>query len=325
MPIEFYLSLSTLYYFGILMNSSQNILLLGAHISTAGGFDQAIARGESIGCTTIQIFTKNNRQWSAPPLSVSAITAFKNAVEHSSIKIVIAHAAYLINLGSSANEIRNKSLHAVIDELERCHQLNIPYLVLHPGAKGDTPELDCLTRIADQLDLALSKANSTTMILLETMAGQGNSICATFEQLAYIYDRVTHKKRIGICFDTCHIFVAGYDLRTESTYHKTWQAFDTILGLNLLKAIHLNDSKKPLGSRVDRHEDIAKGMIGANAFKLLINDARFFNIPKILETPKEGLIDDWRNMRTIEGLISPENKNLLRIDIPQTFGEAKSK
>ncbi len=303
--------------------NKEKTLLLGAHISTAGGFDQAIKRGESIGCTAIQIFTKNNRQWSATPISNQAIVAFKNAQKNSSIKMVIAHAAYLINLGSSHHEIQNKSLHALIDELERCHQLSIDYLVLHPGSKGETTEQKSLARIAHQLDYAIQKANSSTMILLETMAGQGNSIGTTFEQLASLYDRITHKHRIGICFDTCHVFVAGYDLRSPETYHQTWETFKKILGLDLLKAIHLNDSKKPLGSRVDRHEDITQGMLTESAFTLLINDSRFFDIPKILETPKEGLFDDWRNMKRIGDLITPENKQLLRIYVPETFERGK--
>lgn len=307
------------------MQHTSPMLLLGAHISTAGGFENAIIRGESIGCTAIQIFTKSNRQWAAKPIESSVSMAFKNALQHSFIKIVIAHAAYLINIGSPNTEIRNKSTLALIDELDRCHQLGIPYLVLHPGAKGNTTDQECLQRIAEQLDVACQKTQGKTMILLETMAGQGNSVCNTFEQLASIYEHVTHKKRIGVCFDTCHTFVAGYDMQTEASYHQTWHTFDDILGLTMVKVIHINDSKKPLGSRVDRHEHIGQGKIGETFFKLLMNDPRFFDIPKILETPKEGLLEDWHNMRTLAHLITPKNKHIIKIDIPQTFKEAKSK
>ncbi len=303
----------------------QYTLLLGAHMSTAGGFEKAIVRGEAIGCTVIQIFTKSNRQWAASPLTPPAIAAFKDALQHSSIQTVVAHAAYLINIGSSNPELRHKSTMALIEELDRCHYLGIPYLVVHPGAQGHADDHDCLARIAQQLDIVLSKTIGTTMILLETMAGQGNSTCATFEQLAYIYEQTSHKNRIGICFDTCHAFVAGYDFTTPELYEKTWRMFDTILGIDLIKVIHLNDSKKTLGSRVDRHEHISHGKLGETAFKLLMNDTRFFNVPKILETPKEGLIDDWRNMQTLVHLITPANKQKLRIDIPTTFAEAKSK
>lgn len=303
----------------------QHTLLLGAHISIAGGFENAITRGESIGCTAIQIFTKSNRQWAAPAIREDAIAVFKNTLHHSSVKQVIAHAAYLINIGSAHTPIRDKSTNAVIDELHRCHQLGIPYLIIHPGAHGHETQYECLTRIAEQLNYILSVATGTTIIVLETMAGQGTNVCATFEQLAYIYERVVDKKRVGICFDTCHVFAAGYDLQTEETYEHTWKTFDAILGLNLLKVIHVNDSKKPVQSHVDRHEDIGKGKIGLTAFKLLMNDSRFFTIPKILETPKESLADDWRNMRTLVDLITPENKRILYIDIPQTYSEAKSK
>lgn len=303
----------------------QHTLLLGAHISIAGGFDQAIVRGESIGCTAIQIFTKSNRQWTAAPIGEDAIIAFKNARKHSSITQVIAHAAYLINIGSPHEHIRTKSTQAVIDELHRCHQLGIPYLVMHPGAHGTEPINECLTRIAEQINHILTIDTGTTTLVLETMAGQGTNVCDSFEQLAYIYQQVTHKKRFGICFDTCHVFAAGYDLQTKEAYNNTWKIFDNILGRDLLKVIHLNDSKKPLGMHVDRHEDIGKGKLGLDAFKFIMNDSRLFDIPKILETPKESLRDDWRNMRTLADLVTTENRRVLKIDIPEALSEAKSK
>jgi deoxyribonuclease-4 len=297
-------------------------LLLGAHISIEGGFDKAIIRGESIGCSAIQIFTKSNRQWFAKPLADIAIATFKTTLQQSSIAAVVAHAAYLINIGSSNTEIRKKSTLSLIEELQRCHALDLPYLILHPGT-NDQP--DCHTLIAQQLNYALDATPDSTILLLETMAGQGRNTCYRFEQLARIYEKSHHQKRLGICFDTCHTFAAGYDLRTEESYQATWQTFDTILGLNLLKVIHINDSKKPLGSRIDRHTHIAQGELTASSFTLLMNDQRFFHIPKILETPKDSLFDDWTNIKTLVNLITPENKKKFRIDIPSTFVEAKSK
>lgn len=304
---------------------TKKTLLLGAHISIAGGFEQAIIRGESIGCTAIQIFTKSNRQWNAKPIPQETSTLFKEAVRASSIQTVIAHAAYLINIGSPHNETRNKSIQSLMQELHRCQQLTIPYLVLHPGSRGSSSSKECLTAIAQALNQVLDTVPGTTMILLETMAGQGSNVCYHFEQLASVYELCHHKDRIGICFDTCHAFAAGYDLTTQSSYQETWKRFDHILGLDLLKAIHINDSKKGCGARVDRHEHIGKGMIGNECFQLLFNDTRFFTIPKILETPKDSLADDLRNIQHIESLITLKTKDFFRIAIPEMISEAKSK
>jgi deoxyribonuclease-4 len=300
------------------MQHAKKPLLLGAHISIEGGFDKAIIRGESIGCTAMQIFTKSNRQWFAKPIEKEASDLFKNTLQQSSIQSVVAHAAYLINLGSSNADVVQKSTESLIEELQRCHLLNIPYLVLHPGSNG-AHNHDMYKQIIAQLDYALERTNSSTMIALETMAGQGSNSCYQFEQLARIYEQSKHQNRLGICLDTCHIFAAGYDLRSEETYYKTWQQFDTILGINLLKVIHLNDSKKELGSRIDRHEHIAQGKLGSLSFKLLMNDPRFFDIPKILETPKDSLVQDWHNMRTLIDLLTPKTIHTVRIDFSETF------
>jgi len=290
----------------------EHSLLLGAHMSIAGKMSLAIERGESIGCTAIQIFTKSNRQWHAKPLTDEETMSFKKAYKDSSIQSVITHAAYLINIGSPDKEIEKKSIHALEIELNRCADLTIPYLVLHPGSHGNTDEESCLARISANIDKILS-ATSDCTILLETMAGQGSSVGHTFEHLAQIIKHSKHKRRIGVCFDTCHAFVAGYDFRTEKTYDLMWEQFDKIIGINKLKAIHINDSQKDVGSRVDRHADIGKGKIGLKAFELLLNDPKLFDIPKVLETPKTDLSDYKRNMETLIDLISTKTRKLLDI------------
>jgi deoxyribonuclease-4 len=278
-------------------------ILFGAHMSISEGIYKSIERGESIGCTAIQIFTKSNRQWYAKPLDQEDINAFQNAWKKSSIKSIIAHASYLINIGSPNNELAKKSVAALIEELNRCNMLSIPYLVLHPGSHSKTDIESCLQRISDNIDKALEKSDGKTHILLETMAGQGDSVGNTFEQLATIIKHSHHKSKLGVCLDTCHIFAAGYDFRTKEAYNALWNLFDQTIGLEKLHAIHCNDSKTELNSRVDRHTDIGKGKIGLHAFELLFNDHRFAHIPKILETPKESLSDDLRNMKTINALI----------------------
>lgn len=298
------------------MPQEKKKLLLGAHVSTTGGFDKAIHRGESIGCTTIQIFTKNNRQWFAKPITQEEVKAFKIAQSGSIVESVMAHSAYLINIGASDDTIKNKSLQSLKQELERCELLGIPFLILHPGSSGSMNETACLNQIASGLDQIFSEVPGNSMILLETMAGQGSNLCYQFEHIAHIINLSQFKHRLGVCLDTCHVFAAGYDLRTEATYNQLWEKFDSIIGLEKLKAIHVNDSKKELGSRVDRHEHIAQGQLGAESFRLLFNDSRFFNIPKILETPKEALEQDLINMQTICSFLSPQTQELLDIKVP---------
>jgi deoxyribonuclease-4 len=295
--------------------TQKHVLLFGAHISTSGGLEQAIIRGESIGCTAIQLFTKNNRQWNAKPISQEEATLFKQTADASTIRSIVAHATYLINLGSSDELIAGKSVAAVVNELERCAQLNIPYLVLHPGLNAQLTPQECAQRIAANINSVFEQFSGPTVLLLENMAGQGSSVCHTFEQLALIYAHITQKDKVAFCFDTCHAFAAGYDFRTPDLYTDMWRHFDTILGLDTLKAIHINDSKKALGSRVDRHEDIGKGQLGLEPFALLFNDPRFFDIPKILETPKDSLADDARNMAAIRELINNSTKKILGISL----------
>lgn len=292
----------------------EHSLLLGAHMSIAGGIHLAIERGESIGCTAIQIFTKSNRQWHAKPITDEEAIAFKNAWKSSSIQSVIAHASYLINIGSSNHEIEKKSVNALELEIKRCAALDIPYLVLHPGSRTDTNEESCLAKISDNLNKLLTKTSDCT-ILLEIMAGQGTSVGYSFEHLAQIIKNIDHKNRVGVCLDTCHAFAAGYDFGTKKTYNLMWEQFDKIIGINKLKAIHINDSQKDIGSRVDRHTDIGKGKIGFKAFELLFNDPRFFDIPKVLETPKDDLSDDKRNMEKLIDLLTHKTRTLLHVAI----------
>ena len=259
-------------------------LLLGAHMSTSGGLEKSIERAESIGCTTLQIFTKSNRQWQAKELTEGQIALFKNAATQSRLSPVVAHACYLINLAAPDDTIYKKSIDALKIELARCTQLGIQFLVLHPGSAGDQKPEQALNRIvALGLNSALEDYNGQTLLLLENMAGQGSSMGSTLEQLAYMRNNALYGKKIGICLDTCHLFAAGYDLTSQNKYEDFWSSFYTIIGIPHLKVIHLNDSKKELGSHVDRHEDIGKGKIGLQAFQLLMNDPRLFDVAKIFK------------------------------------------
>lgn len=278
-------------------------LLIGAHVSIAGGFNQAIIRGQNIGATCIQIFTKSNRQWYAKPITQDDVAQFLTQQKASSIQMVVAHASYLINLASAKEETAQKSLHALIDELLRCEMLHIPYLVLHPGTYPSIEgRAETLALIAKQINIAFHTVKPKyTTLLLETMAGQGSTVGKTFEELEAIIKHVTLKSHIGVCVDTCHIFAAGYEFYDEKSYKQLWQHFDTIIGLEKLKVFHINDSKKEHNSLVDRHQHIGHGKIKPEAFKLLMQDKKFANIPKILETPKETdeFEDDKRNLATL--------------------------
>jgi deoxyribonuclease IV len=288
-------------------------LLLGAHMSISGGLQHALEDGTQIGCTTIQCFTKSNRQWHAKPITPEEVEIFKKAQKQSDIHPIVAHASYLINIGSPNHATAEKSYGALQEELVRCHLLGIPYLVLHPGSHLGTDVDACLKRIAQYASNALKHAGGDTTLLFETMAGQGSAVGSTFEELAWLVHHTTPHKRVGICMDTCHIFAAGYDFRTPELYTKMWHHFDKIIGRHFLKAIHCNDSIKDVGGRVDRHADIGSGKIGTEGFRLIMNDPSLFHIPKILETPKESLSDDTRNMKKLIGLLSPATKQLLQI------------
>lgn len=281
-------------------------ILLGAHTSIAGGVDKAVERAAKIGCTTFQLFTKNSNQWKASPLNEQVVQNYKRLLKLTKLKPVIAHDSYLINLCAKDKTILKKSREAFIDELQRCEILGIDYLNFHPGSHMGMGEEDGIKLIAESINLAHEKTRGFKVkSMIETTAGQGTSIGYRFEQIKKIIDLVEDKSRLAVCVDTCHIFAAGYDIRTEKNYLKTFEAFDEIIGLKYLKAFHMNDSKKGLGERVDRHEHIGKGKIGLNGFRFIMNDERFVNIPKILETPKgEDMKEDIINMRKLKRLIS---------------------
>lgn len=287
------------------MNVTKKNQLLGAHMSIAGGVKNAILAGESIGCTALQLFTANNRQWNFNLICDEDAREFRECKAHSSIKFFMSHACYLINIGSPDKQIAAKSIKALIAELRRCEQLEIPYATFHPGACTTSTETSCIERIAGNLDEVLEATSETQcMLLLENTAGQGSNVGYTFEQLATIRSLAHHKRRLGVCFDTCHAFAAGYDFTTKEGYKAMWHSFDTIIGLEHLKALHMNDSKKGLDSRVDRHEHIGQGAIGNDAFSFIMNDPALLNIPKILETPKDAdLQEDVMNMKTLRSLV----------------------
>jgi len=280
--------------------------LIGAHESIAGGIHTAFERGKSVGCRTLQIFTKNNNQWSARPLTDEDVANYKTAEKKASIGPVVAHACYLINLCSTNKKIAQKSRAALVDELRRCEMLGIPYLNFHPGNHMGSGELDGIERIAESINRAHEQTPGIAVLsVLETTAGQGSAIGYRFEHLRATIDRIEEPERMAVCIDTCHIFAAGYDIRTEGAYAKTMSEFDDIVGLQRLVAIHANDSRKELGSRVDRHEHIGRGAIGLDGFRLIMNDARLAQIPKILETPKDkDLKEDRVNLATLRRLVA---------------------
>jgi len=279
---------------------------LGAHMSIAGSVTNALRRGESVGCETVQIFTKNNNRWQGKTLSKEDIVAFQEDRNRTSIEPIFAHNCYLINLASPDPVLFEKSITAMIDEVHRCDILALPYLVMHPGAHKGTGTAAGITRIAGGLDDILEATRESSVeLLLETTAGQGTSLGHTFSQLRDIIKRVSFPHRLGICLDSCHIFAAGYDIRTREGYESTIDEFQRLLGLEKLRAIHLNDSKRDLGTRVDRHEHIGKGFLGLDPFRFLLNDPRLVHLPAVLETPKNKDCDEDRvNLAVLRGLIN---------------------
>lgn len=283
------------------------MLLLGAHFSIAGGFHEALLIARRYKCTALQLFTKNSNTWKERIVTDEEISQFHKVREEVGIRAVASHASYLINLASPEPRKHHMSKEALIHELNRSTSLNIPYVVLHPGAHMASGEEKGCLRVAETINEIFDQPPpSQTRLLLETTAGQGSNIGYTFEQLAFMVKNIGDKDRIGFCFDTCHVFAAGYDIRTPKAYAKTMEKFDEILGLKNLCLIHLNDSKKGLGSRIDRHEHITKGMIGTAAFKEIMNDKRLETIPKILETPKgKGEIDyDAINLKVLRDMVT---------------------
>lgn len=278
----------------------------GAHMSISGGLHQAFGHGERAGCDVVQIFSKNQQQWRARPLAEHEVAAFREAQERTGIPAELVHDSYLINLASPDDALWRKSIDAFRDELERCAALGIPGLVTHPGAHVGSGEDAGLARVAAALsELFADGAGQGVTVLLETTAGQGTTLGYRFEHLARIIAACAHPERLGVCLDTCHVFAAGYDISDAAGYARTMEELDAALGLGRVRALHLNDSVKGLGSRVDRHTHIGEGAIGLEGFRLLVNDARFAGLPAVLETPKEAdLADDVRNLATLRGLRS---------------------
>lgn len=266
--------------------------LLGAHMSTAGGLHTAFERGEALGCTAIQIFTSSPRQWRGRELSDEDVAVFRAAWTASSCKVVLAHDIYLTRLGTRDSAIRSKSRSAFVQEILTCQRLGISALVMHPVGDSDSDEDAVLARVAASLNAVFEKVpDEGTRVLLETTAGQGASVGYRFEQLARIIEGVEQEGRLGVCVDTCHVFAAGYDISDAAGWKTMMAELDDTVGRPRLGAIHLNDSRKPCGSRVDRHAHIGQGEIGETAFQEIMRDRRLARIPKVLETPKEDEMD----------------------------------
>ena len=280
-------------------------MLLGAHESNAGGVFNAIYRGQKATCDTIQMFNKANSQWRAKPLDPAEIEKYFAAQQETGISVSCSHASYLINLASPDEALNVKSYESFKLEMERCAMLKIPNLVVHPGShvgSGEQPGMDRI--IANLNKLFADLKENTVTVCLEATAGQGSNLGYTFEQLAYMIDGVQDKTHIGVCVDTCHIFAAGYPIADPADYKATMKKFDDIVGLDRLRILHLNDSKKGLGDKVDRHEHIGEGKIGIEGFRNILNDKRLSKIPMIIETPKEDdLAEDIKNLALLRSLV----------------------
>ena len=264
---------------------------IGAHISAAGGVENAPVNAHNIGAKAFAFFTKNQRQWKAAPLTEESIQLFKERCEELGFNMdyILPHDSYLINLGHPEVEGLTKSRDAFLDEMQRCEQLGINRLNFHPGSHLNKIEVDaCLNRIAESINIALEQTKGVTAVI-ENTAGQGTNLGHTFEQLAHIIDKVEDKSRVGVCIDTAHTLAAGYEIRTEESFKETFQSFEDVVGFKYLKGMHINDSKKELGTKVDRHDSIGKGVMGMTLFEMIMKDDRFNKMPLILETPDESL------------------------------------
>lgn len=281
--------------------------LIGSHLSIAGGYYKAADAAGALGMATVQIFTKSSNQWRGKPLTDEDVRLFQEAVVRNNLQQPCAHDSYLINLGSMNDELWHKSIEAFVVELERAETLGLVGLVTHPGAAGESEEEDALARVVEAFNIINSRtAGFRVQTWIEATAGQGSTLGYRFEHLAYIINESQDPDRFGVCVDTCHIFAAGYPLGTPAEYAATFQEFDDVVGLDQIRAFHLNDSKKPLASRVDRHDHIGEGMLGLEPFRHLMNDSRFAHLPMYLETKKEerdGEEMDAVNLRTLLGLI----------------------
>jgi deoxyribonuclease-4 len=278
------------------------MVLLGAHISIAGGYQRAVEKGCCLGVSVVQIFTKNQLRWADKHLQQKDITLYRDARENNpEIQQVFAHGSYLYNFASPDKILANRSIRSIINELNICDKLGLPYLVIHPGSHMGAGELSGINEIIGNLNIVLDRYNGKVLICIETTAGQGNSLGYRFEHIRDIIHGVGDR-RLGVCLDTCHIFSAGYDIREFSGYQSVIDQFDQTVGLTNLKVLHFNDSKGGLGTRIDRHMHIGQGEIGENCFKLFMSAKRFEGIPKVIETPKK---EPWGEMDIV-------NLNLLK-------------
>jgi len=276
---------------------------IGAHVSAEGGVQNAPLNAHSIGAKAFALFTKNQRQWFSKPLSKTNIAEFRNNCEKLDYKPfqILPHDSYLINLGHPEKEPLEKSRASFLDEIKRCELLGLDRLNFHPGSHLNKIAIeDCLLRIAESINISLDKTHGVTAVI-ENTAGQGTNMGHTFEQIKYIIDRVDDKSRVGVCIDTCHAYSSGYDVKTEAGFLDTFKEFDKTIGFSYLKGMHINDTKKDFGSRVDRHENIGSGFLGEETFSFVVNDSRFDNMPLILETPEESLWE--KEIRLLYSLI----------------------
>ncbi len=267
---------------------------VGAHVSAAGGVENAPVNANAIGAKAFALFTKNQRQWFSNPLTMASIKAFRDNCEKYDYKPfqILPHDSYLINLGHPEKEPLEKSRASFLDEMQRCEQLGLDRLNFHPGSHLKTiSEEECMNRIAESINIVLDKTKGVTAVI-ENTSGQGTNMGYKFEQLRYMLDKVDDKSRVGICIDTCHAFTSGYNIKSPEGYAETFSLFEKIVGFNYLKGIHINDSKKELATRVDRHDNIGKGFLGEDVFRMIMNDGRFDNMPLILETPEESLWEE---------------------------------
>lgn len=264
---------------------------IGAHVSAEGGIQNAPVNAKAIGARAFAFFTKNQRQWFSPPLSKAAIADFRDNCEKYDFRPfqILPHDSYLINLGNPEREALEKSRASFLDEMRRCELLGLDRLNFHPGSHLNKISIDeCLIRIAESINITLEKTRGV-MVVIENTAGQGTNLGHTFEQIRYIIDHIEDKSRVGVCIDTCHAFTSGYDVQTEQGFKETLRKFGEVVGFEYLKGMHLNDTKKEFGSRVDRHANLGEGLLGDDTFSLIVNDNRFDNMPLILETPEESL------------------------------------
>ncbi|HET7747050.1 MAG TPA: deoxyribonuclease IV [Vicinamibacteria bacterium] len=276
---------------------------IGAHVPITGGIFNAPGNGRAIGADAIQVFTRNQMQWACRPLSAEECARFRAAMKETGMRAAMTHASYLVNLAGPEGDFLDRSRAAMVTEMQRCHALGIPHLVFHPGAHMGRGEKAGMAALAKSLDAILAATRGLRVTpLLEVTAGQGTSVGHRFEHLAEVLQRVKEPRRLGVCLDTCHLFAAGYDVSTAKGYEQTIEAFDRLVGLRTLQAIHLNDSRRELGSRVDRHARAGEGLIGLEMFRRVVNDPRLRDVPKVVETP--GPTDAWRKeVALIRGLV----------------------